>query len=208
MFSATFCSVAFNSQVIAALNGDSVSIRRGIQVACSRLSSILVWSLFAGLVGMIIKSIEERLGFIGRLITGVIGLAWSVASIFVIPVMIREESMYNPFKLLEKSAKSIKSTWGEMLAGYIGLQGANTLIVLSSLVFLAISVLWAFLLSNYWILIPIGIFWLMSIMAYSYLVGVASQVYLCALYIYATEGVIPEPYDQELMNMAWKVKKS
>jgi hypothetical protein len=26
--------------------------------------------------------------------------------------------------------------------------------------------------------------------------------------MYATEGVVPEPYNQELLDMAWKVKKS
>jgi hypothetical protein len=42
----------------------------------------------------------------------------------------------------------------------------------------------------------------------AYVSGVAGHVFRCALYIYATEGVVPEPYNQELMDMAWKVEKS
>ena len=42
----------------------------------------------------------------------------------------------------------------------------------------------------------------------SYLTGVASQVYKGALYLYAAEGVIPAPYSREMLDMAWKFKKS
>jgi hypothetical protein len=208
MFLATFCNVAFNSEVLAALNGDRVSIRHGIQVAWSRLKSILVWSLFAGLVGILIKEIESRLSFVGRIITGWIGLAWSVASVFVIPVLIREESTANPINILAKSGGTIKRTWGEMLTGYIGLKGANGIVFMLSLLPLGVSIAAAVVLTNYWLLIPAGLIWLLAILVYSYLAHVASQVYLCALYIYASEGVVPEPYDQDLLDQAWKVKKS
>ena len=29
-----------------------------------------------------------------------------------------------------------------------------------------------------------------------------------ALYLYAAEGIIPAPYSQEMLDMAWKFKKS
>jgi hypothetical protein len=206
MFVATFCNVAFNSQVIAALNGEPVSIRSGFAIAGGRVKSVLVWSLFAGLVGLIIRQIETRLGLIGRLISGLIGLAWSVASVFAIPVLIREQPTCNPLRILSDSAGTIKRTWGEMLTGFVGLQGMNTLVVLSSLVLVGGSVAVAIALSSFWILIPVGAIWLLAMLAYSYLANVASQVYLCAVYIYASEGVVPEPYDQAMMDRAWKVK--
>lgn len=208
MFAATFFNVAFNSEVIAALNGDPVSLRHGFNLACGKVKSIAVWSLFAGLVGILIQQIEERLSFLGRIIAGFIGLAWSVSSVFVIPVLIREEPTANPIKILGKSAGTIKRTWGEMLTGYIGLQGAHSVVFTLSIALVAVSLVLASVLSNFWILIPIGVVWLLSLFAYSYLANVASQVYLCALYIYASEGVVPEPFDKELLDRAWKVKKS
>jgi hypothetical protein len=42
----------------------------------------------------------------------------------------------------------------------------------------------------------------------AYVSGVAGHVYRCALFKYATEGAVPEPYSQDLLDMAWKVKKS
>ena len=47
-----------------------------------------------------------------------------------------------------------------------------------------------------------------TLFAWSYLSSVASQVYKGALYLYAAEGIIPEPYNREMLDMAWKFKKS
>jgi hypothetical protein len=37
--------------------------------------------------------------------------------------------------------------------------------------------------------------------------AVATDVYRCALYVYASEGVVPTPYTPELLNAGWKIKK-
>jgi hypothetical protein len=135
MFLATFFNVAFYSEIIAALNGKGVSFRRGFVTARSRLLSILAWSLLAGVVGWIIRTLEQRL----------------------------------PLLLAVGVALLIKSIW-----------------------FIAIA----------------GVSWVFGLLFMAYVSGVASHVYRCALYMYATEGVVPEPYNQELLDMAWKVKKS
>jgi len=53
-----------------------------------------------------------------------------------------------------------------------------------------------------------GIVWFFGILAWSYLAGVASQVYKGALYLYASEGIVPAPYDREMLDMGWKFKKN
>src|SRR2546425_251080 len=66
LFLATFCNVAFTNEVLAALRGNPVSIGRGLRFACAKLKAILLWTLFAGVVGLIIKAVEEKLDFVGR----------------------------------------------------------------------------------------------------------------------------------------------
>src|SRR5258708_9832710 len=90
MFIATFFNVAFYHEIPPALDGQPVSIGRGLKFAVSRLGSILMWSLFAGVVGLIIKAIEERLELVGRIIGRLIGLPWSVAAGVGIPVSGRD----------------------------------------------------------------------------------------------------------------------
>lgn len=207
MFLATFSSVAFNSQIMEALAGGGVSIRHGLQAACVRWKSVLLWSLLAGTVGLFIRALEQRFSFVGRIVAGFIGLAWSVAAIFAIPILVRDASVSNPFEVLSKSAKLLKASWGEMLAGYVGMQGTNLLFLWGSLLLWVITGGLALLTHNAWILLLVGVPWLLSLIAYGYLAGIASRVYLCALYIYSAEGVVPGPYNASMMNMAWKTKK-
>jgi hypothetical protein len=207
MVGATFCNVAFYHQILQALAGARVSLRAGLVFAAHRIRPILMWSLFAGLVGLLIRALEERFGWIGRLVMRFIGVVWSVASVFVIPVMIREGSA-NPVTLLQNSAATLKKTWGEALIGYVGIGLGASVVLLGSFVFLlgvGLLSVWMHLPA---LTVAAGLVWLLSVMVFGYAVSVAGDIYRCALYVYASEGVVPEPYTAELMDAAWKVKKS
>ena len=208
MFCATFFNVALYHEILAALGGQSVSISRGLKFASTRLKGILVWALFAGLVGLIIKLLEQKLDFVGRIIARFVGLAWSVASIFVIPILVREEATVNPVNLLRTSAGILKRTWGEALIGYVGLAFGNLLVLFASIFILGGATFASVAMNNYWIIAVTGVFWLLAIFALSYVMSVASQIYKGALYLYAADGTIPEPYNKEMLDMAWRVKKS
>lgn len=208
MFTATFFNVAFYNEILAALGGEAVSIGRGLKFACTRWKGILLWSLFAGLVGLIIKAIEEKFEVAGRFVARLIGLVWSVAAVFAIPVIVREEQSANPVRTLRKSADVLKRTWGEALIGYAGLTFGNLLIGVGSLVLLGGAIVASIAWGNYWIIAVASGLWLLAIIAWSCLTSVASQVYKGALYLYAAEGVVADPYNRDMLDSAWRFKKS
>lgn len=206
MACATFFNVAFYHQILHALAGGRVALRDGLEFACHRIRPILAWSLFAGLVGLLIKAFEERLGWVGRWVMRLVGVVWSVASVFAIPVMIREPDA-NPLHLLRNSAATLKKTWGEALIGYVGVTFGSWLLLLGSLLFVLPLCGLAVWMQRPVLLIPIGAAWLFGMVVISYLINVANDIFRCALYVYASEGVVPEPYTAELMDAAWKVRK-
>lgn len=205
VFMATFFNVAFFNEILNALNGQPVSIRGGLRFAVTRLKAIIAWSLLTGVVGLIIKSLEERVGWIGRWIVRLIGIAWSVAAVFAIPVIVREEKHTNPVLFLKTSASILGRTWGESLAGYVGIQFAESLILVGSVILFAIATLLSYWLGNFWILAVVAVAWFVALVLFSILLRVLSQVYRAALYIFATEGVVPGPFEPGQMDMAWKV---
>jgi hypothetical protein len=207
MFLATFFNVAFYNEILAALSGQPVSIRRGLSFAGTKLMPILVWTLFAGLVGLIIKALEERLNFLGRIIARLVGLAWSIAAIFAIPVIVREGHTTNPLHILRSSASKLKRTWGEALIGYVGLTFGNFLVGIGSVLLLGGAAVVSIALENYWIIAFTGLVWLLGMIVLAYVTSVASQIYKGALYLYASEGVIAEPYNKEMLDQAWKTKR-
>ena len=207
MFVATFFNVAFYNEILAALSGQPVSLARGLQFAASRWKAILMWSLFAGLIGLIIRVIEERSDIIGRIVMGLIGLAWSIASVFVIPVIVRDPETDNPVKILKKSAETLRNAWGEGLIGYIGIGAINTLVALASFLLIAGAATISAKLNNFWLLGLTIAGWVVFMFIWSYLMNVASLVYKGALYMYAAEGVVTEPYDQQMLDSAWKFRR-
>jgi len=207
MFLATFFNVAFTHAVFNALDGKPVSVSEGLQFATTKLRPILMWTLFAGLVGMIIKWLEERFGFVGRMIMRAIGTAWSVASVFVIPVLVLEEHPDNPIGVVKQSAEVIRKTWGETLAGYVGLQIGGMIVGVGSLVVVGGSIVSMFVLNTAAPGFIVIALWLAFVVAFSYAMSVASQIYLCVLYRYASAGVVPPGYTPELLTTAWRPKK-
>lgn len=200
MFFATFLNVALYSQIIAVMNGGRVSVLRGLALASARVPAIAGWSLLAGTVGLILRAIQERTGFLGRWIAGVAGISWSAASVFVIPVIINEPRTRNPLDYLRISSALLRRVWGE---GVIGLAGVVMLAVLVALCLMAFSL---------GVSSVAGVMRMQMMYAFAIGTGVtfilfylAWQIFECALYVYATEGVAPGTFDEELFQRAWVV---
>jgi hypothetical protein len=215
MFLLTFFNTAFFNEIINALNGRPVSIVGGLRFALTKLKPIAMWSLLAGVVGIVIQKLERYFGFFGRWIVGLIGIVWSVASVFAVPVLIREEDSANPFEVLKKSALLIKRRWGEGLIGYVGIRTAGAVLAVSLIVvFSALLVVLGYWVGTSWpsLLTPLIVVlvatWLLSSILVAYFENVINKVFQCALYIYAAEGVVPGPFDQAVLDTAWKVTKT
>lgn len=208
IFYVSFSNVAFFNEIIHALNGQPVSILGGIKFALWRWKSIFLWSLLASTVGIILNKIGEKFGFLDKLIIGLIGIAWSVASIFAIPVIIREENSTNPIKVLTDSGNLIKKTWGEGLIGYLGFSLMN-IVFISTFALACLAIVGVFILKRDDIGVPIitiGLFWLVIVTFIGCLLRMVEDIFKCALYLYASEGEMPLGFEGFDVNEVWKVK--
>jgi len=55
---------------------------------------------------------------------------------------------------------------------------------------------------------PAVLAWIVGVVIYAYFINIASNLFRGALYIYASEGVVPKPYSEELLDTAWEIKKA
>lgn len=94
-------------------HGEEVSVRAGLQFAFSRIGAIFSWSLVAATVGLILKAIQENSEWVGKIITGIIGVVWNIATFFVVPVLAYENT--GPFEAIKRSSKIMKENWGKVL---------------------------------------------------------------------------------------------
>ena len=112
-----FIVVFFNMALIHCtrlyFRGEEVSINAGLRFSLSRIGTIFSWSAFAAIVGTILRIIQEESGIIGKIITGIIGIVWNIATFFVIPVIAYED--LGPIAAFKRSSQLMKQKWGESL---------------------------------------------------------------------------------------------
>lgn len=116
-----FVVVFFNMALIHCTSlyfkGEEVTVRKGIEFSMSRIGSIFAWAVFAGSIGAILKIIQENSGAAGKIITGIIGVVWSVATFFVVPIIAYEN--LGPVDAVKRSSELMRQKWGESIgAGF------------------------------------------------------------------------------------------
>jgi Family of unknown function (DUF6159) len=75
--------------------------------------AILSWSIFAATVGTLLRILQDSLGRIGKIITSLIGIVWSVATFFVVPIIAYEN--LGPLAAFKRSSDLVREKWGEGL---------------------------------------------------------------------------------------------
>jgi hypothetical protein len=202
-----FVTIFFNTALVSVallrLTGSPAGFRDGFARAVTRLPAILGYALLAASVGLLLRGIEERAGWIGRFTAGLIGVTWTVASFLVVPSLAARD--IGPIEALRHSATLLKRTWGENIAGNAGISFVFTLIYVA-IVFGMIGLLAA--TANVSIEAAIGIvtigvvLLLAAIVLHSTLQG----VYAAALYCYATLGEAATGFSADALDAAFRAR--
>jgi len=195
---AFFFQAALIAGALERMGGGDPTVGSALRAARRRFGAILVWGIIAGTVGAILKAIQERSEIVGRIVTGLIGVAWSLATYFMVPVLVMErEPIGASFK---RSAQLFKKTWGETMAGGVGIG------IVSFLVMLPIVAIAGFLGATVhpWVGIGVGV---PAVAAAMIFFSALQGVYNAALYRYATTGESPDGFDDRLIAGAFDKRR-
>ena len=189
-----FIVVFFNMALIHCtrlyLQGEEVTIKKGLQFSVSRIGAIFSWAVVAATVGLILRAIQENSGLLGKIITGIVGVVWSVATFFVVPIIAYEN--VGPIDAVKRSTQMMKEKWGESLTAgfsfgliqFIGLLViCLPLFLLGMLIHPVVGVVAA----------VSGFFIIMAIMS------AAQTIFISAVY-HGIKGDVSEHFDQQLID--------
>lgn len=112
-FIIVFFNVALVHCARLIFDGKEATIRDGLNFSGTRIGSIVQWAFLAATVGIILKTLEERLGFVGQIVVSIIGMVWSIATFFVVPVIAYED--INPIQAVKRSGKIMGQKFGESI---------------------------------------------------------------------------------------------
>lgn len=193
--------IFFQAAVIAGaterMRGGDPTVGSALGAAAKRIVPILMWSVFAATVGMILRMIHDKVGFLGRIITSLVGAAWSMATFFVVPVLVLEERSVG--ESFSQSVAIFKKTWGETMAGGMSM-GVAFFAAWVTLIAMVGLLAWAGAGIIALAVLAVGALFLVAF--FSALQG----IYVASLYRYATDGHAPSGFDADLLAHAFVPK--
>ncbi len=210
-FIATFFNVCVVYTTKIRFEGGNATFGESIKFAFTRLSLIFQWSLLSATVGLLLRILQElasNLGKVGQLVAniliGLLGMAWSIVTIFVVPVLVYES--LGPIDALKKSTQLIKKTWGESLIKALGLGLIQFLVFVMVIV---VSVALTYVLTSAFdtvgLLIGISVGALLLLLT-GMVFTVASTIFNTALYVYANNNLVASGFNEEVVRGAFKQK--
>lgn len=198
----------FNSALVGAamirLEGGDPTLADGLRIASSKVVPILGYAAIAATVGMILRAIQERAGFLGRLVAGFLGVAWTLASFLVVPILVTRN--VGPIDAVKESAVLLKKTWGENLIGQGGV-GLVFGFIFFALIIVGGGAIIAVAMTGNGMLIGLVVALVIVALLLAGLVQAAlSGIYSAALYRYAVGAGDSEGFDAQLLGQAFRTK--
>src|SRR5688572_7405079 len=198
----------FNTALVGAamirLEGGDPTVADGMRIATSKIVPILGYAMIAATVGMILNALKERAGFIGQIVISMIGVAWTLATAMVVPVLVAQN--VGPIDAIKESVALLKKTWGENIIGNAGIGLAFGLIMVGVIV---VGVTLAILMSatvSPWFGLAIGVLTIIAVLMLGVVQAALSGIYSAAMYRYAVDGHAPAGFEGDALQMAFQPK--
>jgi hypothetical protein len=187
------------------LRGEPTSVGAGLALARQKLPHIFGYALIAATVGLMLRMIQERLGLIGRLVVGFIGLAWTVATFLVVPILASQDT--GPIDAVKRSVELLKRSWGENLIGNGGIGIVFGVAMVLAVLLGAVLIGAAFVLQSIVAIVLAVIVVVLGLTLLGLIQASLQGIYSAALYRYAEAGDASIGFDQALLQQAFAPKK-
>ena len=197
----------FNAGLVGAtlirLDGGDPTVGDGMNIATKKLPTILGYAVIAATVGMVLRAIEERVGALGRIVVGLIGMSWALTTYLTVPVLVSKD--VGAIDAVKESASIFRRTWGEQVVGNAGI-GLATFLLFALMTAVGVPLVILVSSINEAFAIPMGI---TLGVGYFFLARVSAAlqgIYSAALYRFATTGDADEHFNAAMMDQAFRPK--
>lgn len=206
-----FCQYAviifFNCALVGAamirLQGGDPTLADGLAIARSRIRPILGYAAIAATVGVLLQSLRNQDNFLVRLLAGGLGVAWTLGTFLVVPVMVSQD--IGPIDALRKSVALLRRTWGENAIGTVGL---GLMFGLLSFVVVVTGGLLAYaaLQVSATLALVVAAAFVLGLLLLGVYQAALSGVYSAALYRYADDGIVPAGFQHAQLERAFAAR--
>jgi Family of unknown function (DUF6159) len=199
-----FCNTALVGAALIRLRGGDPTVGDGFRLALSKITAILGYAVLAATVGMILRAISERSGALGKIVVSFIGLAWSVATFLVVPVLAAED--IGPIEAVKRSSAYLRKTWGEQIVGSAGMGAVFGLLTFGTFLAGIALFIGAAMTESLPLMGAVGVGLILALMALALVSSALGGIYAAAVYRYASEGDAGAFFSPDLVKGAFHRK--
>ncbi|MEF8821841.1 MAG: DUF6159 family protein [Halovenus sp.] len=186
-FITSFFTAALVHQTRAVLGGEEPGLREGIDGAWAVKGPLFVWAFISATVGLVLDAISESDSMVGQILSTIFGIAWTLMTFFVIPVIVFEQPSIR--EMFERSAGLFKDTFGETP---ISLAGVSLVGLIAALPALGPGAYLLFVAGQPLLGIPLFV---VGVLIAQLLSSTLRGIVKTSLYFYATEEQRPDEFD-------------
>jgi hypothetical protein len=205
-----FVIIFFNAGLVGAammrLEGGDPTFKDGLRIATSRIGVIAGYAAIAATVGLVLRIIQERVGFIGRIVVGLLGVAWSIATFLVVPAIVARDDV-GPVEAVKQSAYLLRSTWGENLVGQAGIGAAFAFVYVVVIIGGGLLFTVAAMGHDMALFVFACVATLLALGAAALVHSALAGIYEAALYRYATKGEAGLGFGAGELQLAFRSKR-
>jgi hypothetical protein len=187
-FVIVFFSCALAACAEIRFSGGEPTLGAGIGQAAQKFPAILMWAVVASTVGLIIRIVEDRSQWLGKIAASLLGAAWAVATYLMVPVLVFEHE--GVFASIKRSSQLLRKTWGEQITGNISFGLPFVLLAIPGVLLMMLGLRTPPVL-------PFAVLYFLLLCAF---MSAVKGIFAVALYRYATQGEAPAGFSQVNLN--------
>lgn len=199
-----FANTALVGAAMIRLDGGDPTVGDGFRIAMKHSSNILGYALIAATVGMILRALSERGGWIGTFVASLIGLGWNLATYLVVPVLVMEE--LGPVDAIKRSGSLLKKTWGEQIVGNAGIGTVFGLFTFAVIILSVPLGILAISTESLPIIILTIVLVVLTLATLGLISSALTGIYTAAVYRYAVNGDAGAYFDKTLIANTFRQK--
>jgi hypothetical protein len=199
-FVIVYFNAALVAHVVTRLRGGEPTIGQSLGAATACLSNILAWAVIASTAGIVLRWLSERTGFLGQIAIALVGVAWTLVTYFVVPIMVIERK--GAVDAIGESKDLLRHTWGQQIASGLGYGLIGFLLALPGL-FIVVAAFVAGISTRSFA--AFGTLFgaaLLYVIAVGIVMSTLRAIFGAVLYMFARTGEAPAGFDSAVLRSA------
>jgi hypothetical protein len=197
-----FFNAALVDFVMTRMRGGEPTLGGSMRAAAACLPQIAAWAVISSTVGVVLKALESRAGFLGRLVISLVGVAWALVTYFVVPLIVVERR--GALEAVGESKDLLARTWGKQIVSGLGYGLIGFLLTLPAIIVIGIALLGLATSHGH----ALGSMGTLALVAVLYLVALGivmsalRAIFGVVLYSFAKTGEAPAGFDASALRSA------